>query len=230
MSVVAFASRPLTWMRSTYWAELAATCGTALILAAAPAGNGQRRPIPVEVVQDSTSPFTIAKTVLEPILGPLETTVIVLIVAIFVLMQKEDLRDRFIRVFGSTDLHRTTLAMDDAGKRLSKYFLSQLGVNTGFGIVIGLGLWGIGIPSPAMWGILAGLLRFVPYIGSMLAAVAPMAPAHTAAAPSAPRRRSRVFCIEWFLLGVDLTPGNLTTHEAACILRKDDPAVSPLHT
>ena len=140
-----------------------------------PSGAGARRPVPVQVVQDGTSPFTIAKTVLAPILGPLETTVIVLIVAIFVLMQKEDLRDRFIRVFGSSDLHRTTRAMDDAGQRLSKYFLSQLAVNTSFGIVIGLGLWAIGIPSPAMWGIMAGLLRFVPYIGSLLAAIAPAA-------------------------------------------------------
>jgi len=139
------------------------------------AASGQRRPIPVEVVQESTSPFTIAKTVVEPILGPLETTIIVLIVAIFVLMQKEDLRDRFIRVFGSSDLHRTTRALDDAGQRLSKYFLSQLAVNTCFGFVIGLGLWLIGVPSPAMWGVMAGLLRFVPYIGSLLAAVAPAA-------------------------------------------------------
>ncbi|RYY14543.1 MAG: AI-2E family transporter, partial [Alphaproteobacteria bacterium] len=139
------------------------------------AADGARKPVPVQVVQDSTSPFVIAKTVLAPILGPLETTIIVLIVAIFVLMQKEDLRDRFIRVFGSSDLHRTTRAMDDAGQRLSKYFLSQLAVNTSFGVVIGLGLWLIGIPSPAMWGIMAGLLRFVPYIGSLLAAVAPAA-------------------------------------------------------
>ena len=137
--------------------------------------TGQRRPVPVEVVQSSTSPFTIAKTVVEPILGPLETTIIVLIVAIFVLMQKEDLRDRFIRVFGSSDLHRTTRALDDAGQRLSRYFLSQLAVNTCFGVVIGIGLWLIGIPSPAMWGVMAGLLRFVPYIGSFLAAVAPAA-------------------------------------------------------
>ncbi|MGC5799482.1 AI-2E family transporter [Sphingomonas sp. NFX23] len=141
----------------------------------APTTADQRRPIPVEVVQGSTSPFAIARTVLEPILGPLETTVIVLIVAIFVLMQKEDLRDRFIRLFGSSDLHRTTRAIDDAGQRLSKYFLSQLAVNTCFGVVIGLGLWLIGIPSPAMWGVMAGLLRFVPYIGPFLAAVAPAA-------------------------------------------------------
>ena len=137
--------------------------------------SGNPRPVPVEMVQDDTSPFTIAKTVLAPIVGPLETLIIVLTVAIFVLMQKEDLRDRFIRVFGSSDLHRTTRALDDAGRRLSKYFLSQLAVNTSFGVVIGLGLWVIGVPSPAMWGIMAGLLRFVPYIGSFLAAVAPAA-------------------------------------------------------
>ncbi|RZL84333.1 MAG: AI-2E family transporter [Sphingomonas sp.] len=153
----------------------AAPSGATAQQASATTETGQRRPVPVQVVQESTSPFTIAKTVVEPILGPLETTIIVLIVAIFVLMQKEDLRDRFIRVFGSTDLHRTTRAMDDAGQRLSKYFLSQLAVNTCFGIVIGLGLWAIGVPSPAMWGIMAGLLRFVPYIGSFLAAVAPAA-------------------------------------------------------
>lgn len=153
----------------------AASSVTASQQVGATTDTGQRRPVPVQVVQESTSPFTIAKTVVEPILGPLETTIIVLIVAIFVLMQKEDLRDRFIRVFGSTDLHRTTRAMDDAGQRLSRYFLSQLAVNTSFGIVIGLGLWAIGVPSPAMWGIMAGLLRFVPYIGSFLAAVAPAA-------------------------------------------------------
>ena len=133
------------------------------------------RPIPVRVVQEQTSPLTIVRTVLAPILGPLETTILVLIVAIFVLMQKEDLRDRMIRLFGSNDLHRTTRALDDAGQRLSRYFLSQLAVNTCFGLVIALGLWAIGVPSPAMWGVMAGLLRFVPYVGSLIAAVAPAA-------------------------------------------------------
>ncbi len=136
---------------------------------------GEPRAVPVQIVGGDTSPLSIAKTVLSPILGPLETTILVLIVAIFVLMQQQDLRDRFIRVFGSSDLHRTTRAIDDAAARLSKYFLSQLAVNTSFGIVIWLGLWAIGIPSPAMWGVMAGLLRFVPYIGAFLGAVAPAA-------------------------------------------------------
>ncbi|MET0269461.1 MAG: AI-2E family transporter [Sphingomonas sp.] len=133
------------------------------------------RPVPVEVHQPPATPIEMARSILEPVLAPLETTVIVLVVAIFVLMQKEDLRDRFIRLFGSNDLHRTTMAIDDAGRRLSRYFISQLCVNASFGAIIGLGLWLIGVPQPALWGILAGLLRFVPYIGSFIAAIAPIA-------------------------------------------------------
>lgn len=134
-----------------------------------------RPPVVVEVAPAKSTPLSIARTIIEPIIGPLETTFIVLMVAIFVLLQKEDLRDRFIRVFGSTDLHRTTMALDDAGQRLSRYFLAQLAVNTAFGIIVGVGLWLFGVPSPAMWGVLAGMLRFVPYIGPVLAAVAPVA-------------------------------------------------------
>jgi predicted PurR-regulated permease PerM len=141
--------------------------------AALPAGT-QQRPLVVELATPKSSVLEVARHVIEPVLAPLETTVIVLIVAIFILMQREDLRDRFIRLFGSTDLHRTTIAMDDAGQRLSRYFVSQLGVNTCFGVVTGVGLWVIGVPSAALWGVLAGLLRFVPYVGPLLAAVAPL--------------------------------------------------------
>ena len=141
--------------------------------AALPAGT-QQQPLVVELAPPKSSVLAVARAVIEPVLGPLETTIIVLIVAIFILMQREDLRDRFIRLFGATDLHRTTRAMDDAGQRLSRYFVSQLGVNTCFGVVIGVGLWLIGVPSAALWGVLAGLLRFVPYVGPLLAAVAPL--------------------------------------------------------
>jgi predicted PurR-regulated permease PerM len=142
--------------------------------AAAPPGGTQQQPLVVEIATPKSSVLAVARAVIEPVLRPLETTVIVLIVAIFILMQREDLRDRFIRLFGSTDLHRTTMAMDDAGQRLSRYFVSQLGVNTCFGVVTGVGLWLIGVPSAALWGVLAGLLRFVPYLGPLLAAVAPL--------------------------------------------------------
>jgi len=136
--------------------------------------SNTREPVPVRMAEEQTSPLVLAGRVLHPILAPFETFVIVLVVAIFILMQKEDVRDRMIRLFGSSDLHRTTLAMDDAGGRLSRYFLSQLAVNASFGVVIGTGLWLIGMPVPALWGILAGVLRFVPYIGALLGALLPL--------------------------------------------------------
>ena len=163
-------SKPATRQVSASSVSRAVAAGTTTVATA-----GGRNAVLVEVASPELSPFAVAKTILQPVLGPLETFVIVLIVAIFILLQREDLRDRFIRLFGSSDLHRTTLAMDDAVQRLSRYFLSQLAVNAGFGAVIGLGLWAIGIPSSAMWGVLAGLLRFVPYIGAFLAAIAPAA-------------------------------------------------------
>jgi predicted PurR-regulated permease PerM len=134
-----------------------------------------QNPIPVEVHQPNPGPWEIAQRVLAPVLNPLETSLIVLIVSIFILLQREDLRDRLIRLFGASDLHRTTTALDEAAHRLSRYFLSQLAINTAFGLVIGVGLFLIGVPSPVLWGILGALLRFVPYIGSAIAAILPIA-------------------------------------------------------
>ena len=93
----------------------------------------------------------------------------------FFLFQREDLRDRFIRLAGSGDLERTTAALDDAGRRLGRLFATQLVLNAIFGVVIGLGLTVIGVPSAALWGLLAMILRFVPYIGAVLAAALPIA-------------------------------------------------------
>ncbi len=137
--------------------------------------NQKPPPIPVEVQPPPPTPLALAERILLPILSPLATAGIIFIVAIFVLLQREDLRDRLIRLFGSSDLHRTTIAMDDAARRLSRYFLTQLGVNATFGLLIGTGLFFIGIPSPILWGVLAALLRFVPYVGSPLAAILPVA-------------------------------------------------------
>ena len=133
------------------------------------------RPIPVEVHQPDPSPFETAQRILAPVLGPLSTAIIVFLVAVFILMQQEDLRDRMIRLFGSGDLHRTTAAMDDAARRLSRYFLTQLGLNAAFGIVIGIGLFIIGVPNPVLWAIVAALFRFVPYIGSVISGALPTA-------------------------------------------------------
>ncbi|MDB5369115.1 MAG: hypothetical protein JWP20_673, partial [Roseomonas sp.] len=135
----------------------------------------QAAPLPVEVHQPQPSSLQMMETYLSPVLGPLAHLGIVLIVTIFALLQREDLRDRLIRLFGSNDLHRTTVAMDDAAYRLSRFFLMQVAINAAFGCIIGLGLMIIGLPSPILWGILAGLLRFVPYVGAILGAVLPVA-------------------------------------------------------
>ena len=140
---------------------------------AAPASE-TLKPIPVEVHQPDPTAVQLAERILTPVVEPLSTMTIVLIVAIFILLQREDLRDRLIRLFGSSDLHRTTIAMNEAAHRLSRYFLTQLAVNTVFGVIIARGLAFIGIPSPVIWGILGALLRFVPYIGAPLSAVMPL--------------------------------------------------------
>jgi predicted PurR-regulated permease PerM len=123
----------------------------------------------------TNSPLSLAETYLTPILSPLATLGIVFVVAVFALLQREDLRDRLIRLLGSDDLHRTTLAIDDGGRRLSRYFVTQLTINTIFGVVIGVGLLIIGVPNPVLWGLLSALLRFVPYVGSFISAGLPMA-------------------------------------------------------
>jgi predicted PurR-regulated permease PerM len=133
------------------------------------------KPIPVVVTQPQSSALEIGRQVLSPLLNPLATTGIILIVTIFALLQKEDLRDRAIRLLGSHDLQRSTLALNDAGSRLSRYFLIQLGLNASFGLIVGLGLYLIGVPHPVLWGILGTLLRFIPYIGSWIAALLPAA-------------------------------------------------------
>jgi predicted PurR-regulated permease PerM len=141
---------------------------------AATSSADAQKPIPVEVRQPDLTAMQIAQRIVTPVVEPVSTAAIVLIVSIFILLQREDLRDRMIRLFGSSDLHRTTLAMNDAARRLSRYLLTQLAVNTAFGVIIATGLAFIGIPSPVMWGVLGALLRFVPYIGAPLSAIMPL--------------------------------------------------------
>jgi predicted PurR-regulated permease PerM len=132
-------------------------------------------PVPVEVRQPDPGALENLRALISPLVHPLATTGIIIIFVIFILLQREDLRNRLIRLAGSYDLQRTTAALDDAARRLSRLFLTQLIVNGAFGVVIGTGLWLIGIPSAILWGILAAALRFVPYIGAVIAAAFPLA-------------------------------------------------------
>ena len=140
-----------------------------------PIGSRPVTPVPVQVLQPDPGALESLRSLIAPLISPLATTGIIVIFVIFILIQREDLRNRLIRLAGSHDLQRTTAALDDAGSRLSRLFLNQLLINTGFGFLIGAGLWLIGIPSAVLWGILAAVLRFVPYIGSIIAAAFPLA-------------------------------------------------------
>jgi predicted PurR-regulated permease PerM len=139
-----------------------------------PSPAQEPRPIPVEVRQPPPTALESIAALISPLLRPLTTTGITVIFVIFILLQREDLRNRFIKLAGSHDLQKTTAALDDATTRLSRLFLIQLALNTAFGVVIGTGLWIIGIPSPVLWGILAAILRFVPYVGAAISAVFPL--------------------------------------------------------
>ena len=138
------------------------------------AGPSPDRPIPVEVKQPDPGALQTLVALITPLVHPLATTGIVVIFVIFILMQKQDLRNRLVRLAGSQDLQRTTAALDDAGQRLSRLFLTQLGLNAGYGLVVGAGLWFIGVPSAPLWGMLAMILRFVPYIGAVISAIFPL--------------------------------------------------------
>ena len=140
-----------------------------------PNAPGSLTPVQVEVRQPDPGALESLRTLISPLVHPLATTGIIIIFVIFILLQREDLRNRLIRLAGSSDLQRTTAALDDAASRLSRLFLTQLILNGSFGVVIGIGLWFIGIPSAILWGILAAALRFVPYIGAVIAAAFPLA-------------------------------------------------------
>jgi predicted PurR-regulated permease PerM len=137
-------------------------------------GN-QPKPAPVEIVQPPPSPTEVIRRLAEPLLDPLTTFALIVLFVLFFLLERETLRDRMIRLAGSHDLGRTTEAINDAARRLSRYFLVQTGLNALFGTLVAVGLTVIGVPNPILWGILGMLLRFVPYLGAWIAAALPIA-------------------------------------------------------
>jgi predicted PurR-regulated permease PerM len=132
-------------------------------------------PMPVQVVQPPTNEWADLRDLATPILAPLGLTGIVVIFTIFMLLTREDLRNRLLRLAGLGQLNLMTQALDDAAHRVSRYLLMQFLVNAGFGAVFGFGLYLIGVPYPVLWGVVAGLLRIVPYVGTLAAATLPIA-------------------------------------------------------
>jgi predicted PurR-regulated permease PerM len=150
-------------------------------------------PLPVREIPQRPTPLEELGTYVGKFIGPLGTLGLVIVFVIFMLIQREDLRDRLIRLVGQGQLQITTTALDDAATRISRYLLAQAIVNGTYGIAIAIGLWLIGFfmadervgdpsnfPSLVLWGLLCAILRFIPYIGPWIAATFPLAVAFAA--------------------------------------------------
>ncbi len=131
------------------------------------------QPVPVEIRHSFISGPQLVRETLGSVLKLVVMAAIVVVFVIFILIQREDLRDRLLRLAGERRIHVTTELIDDAAHRVSRYLLAQLLVNVCFGIVAGLGVWCIGVPNPLLWGMVAALLRYVPYLGIWIAAAMP---------------------------------------------------------
>ena len=138
------------------------------------AGEAEPKVTPVEIVNGNDERIELMQVILAPVLGPLGTAALVLLLLVFMLLQREDLRNRLIRLIGQGRISSTSRAMDDAGARVSKYLIMQLVVNVTYGIPVAIGLYFIGVPNAILWGALATVLRFVPYVGPWIAAAFPI--------------------------------------------------------
>jgi len=138
-------------------------------------GTSPAKPVPVAIQRPEFEPLQIVQSIVGPLLQPLAMAGLVIVFVVMILLEREDLRDRLLRLAGRGDLHRTTVAMDDAARRISRYLSRQLIVNACCGLPIGFGLAVIGIPNAALWGIFAAMLRFLPYLGIIIAASFPVA-------------------------------------------------------
>ena len=140
----------------------------------APPRASQAVPLPVQVVETPENELLYVRDMVQPFLRPLGVFGMVLIFSLFLMIGHNDLRDRLFRVVGVGQLNVMTLALDDATRRVSKYFFLQLLVNAAFGVLCGAGLFLIGVPYAVLWGAVAAILRIVPYAGSLVAAALPL--------------------------------------------------------
>jgi predicted PurR-regulated permease PerM len=141
----------------------------------ASAGGAQKlEPTKVEVVSATGSVFSLVRNSLTPVLGPIGEFAVVVVLVVFLLLERKRFRLRFLRLIGHSRIATTTLAVDEAGSRLSGFLLGQLMVNTGFAILLGIGLFLIGIPNAFLWAVLTLVLRFLPYVGLWISAFFPV--------------------------------------------------------
>lgn len=133
----------------------------------------EERPIPVEVVKSKSGIFGSLGLISGSLARSAGMLMGVVVLSLFMLLKRRDLRDRIFRLFGRGRINVVTNAMDDAAFRVSRYLLTQLCVNSAYGLLLGAGLYFIGVPYSFFWGGLAAVLRFIPYVGTLIAACCP---------------------------------------------------------
>ena len=131
-------------------------------------------PLKVEVRQEEARPLAALLGYVQLTLSPLATIALTFLFTVFILLQYHDLRDRIVRLMGPSEIGRSTQALNEAALDLSHFFRLQAGLNLSFGVVVAIVLWLIGLPNPGLWGAIAAVSRFIPYIGGVVAAVAPL--------------------------------------------------------
>ena len=147
--------------------------GGAAVPVAPEASRGDAAAWPVRIVQKPTG-RQLAREYLGPLVEPLATVGVIVLLVVFLLVYKDDLRDRFIRIVAGRRLAMTTHAIEDASARITRYLLSNLLVNGLFAIPIGFGLYFLGVPNAFLWGTVAALLRFIPYLGVLMGVTVPL--------------------------------------------------------
>ncbi|MCY2966598.1 MAG: AI-2E family transporter [Planctomycetota bacterium] len=138
-------------------------------------GRRSDQPYSVRLISNPLSPWQVLSGTFGTVLEGLGAAGVVLLLVIFFLIRREDLRDRFVHLIGRSHLTVTTQALEDAATRVSRYLSTQFLLNLGFGVTIAVGLFWIGVPNALLWGILATTLRFIPYLGAPIAAAMPVA-------------------------------------------------------
>jgi len=128
----------------------------------------------IQIVEPPPNIMQVVRGLFGPLIGPASTAAVVVVFTIFMLLQREDLRDRLVRLLGSGQMHATVAALDDAAQRVSRYLLMQALINGVQGCLVGIGLYLLGVPNALLWGALTTVLRFVPYLGPALAAAGPI--------------------------------------------------------
>jgi predicted PurR-regulated permease PerM len=124
-------------------------------------------------VQSGASSFASVAAFVAPLLHPLLSIGIVVVLVVFILLDRDHLSDQFVRLFGASDVHATSEALGDAAGRVARVLSLQLLTNFGFSLLVGGALFALGMPNAVLWGLLAGALRFIPFVGAALGAVLP---------------------------------------------------------